>query len=338
MRPATAALALSLACLCAVESSALPPLSEADRAVLHGSPEDPPPPKLDGVKLSVENQHYVTSNEGALDLFYPAVRDRGGAFVGVGTDQVYLLVGWQRASLVWVTDYDDVVVGIHALYARLLRRADSPAAFIDAWSDRQRRRTAAALEAELPAEERDRLVALFLSHQHRIWRRLQALRDRMLVAKVPSFMTHRATYAFVRDLVTAGRVRALRVDVRAVKGLQGVADATRRLGVPVRVLYLSNVESYWDYSDQFRANVRAFDADARALVVRTVGTWKRNRDYRYVTQPLRLYQALLAEPCVIGYTSFIQSRKDTSRAPDAVALRDTVAVVLQRLRRAGKCP
>ena len=45
-------------------------------------------------------------NEDHLDLFRPAVKDKGGLYIGVGTDQNYLLGAWARAEALVLMDFD----------------------------------------------------------------------------------------------------------------------------------------------------------------------------------------------------------------------------------------
>ena len=56
----------------------------------------------------------------------------------------------------------------------------------------------------------------------------------------------------------------------------GIADAARRMGVPVRIIYFSNAEEYFKaYTPAFRNNVTALPADEKSLVLRTVSVQKR---------------------------------------------------------------
>ena len=94
-------------------SQQVTPLPKAQKEIFWGSPEDAKPRVLGGVTKKQYNRHYVTSNEGHLDLFYPTLKNLGGGYAGVGTDQAYLFIGWQRPTLAWLTDYDPVVGSVH---------------------------------------------------------------------------------------------------------------------------------------------------------------------------------------------------------------------------------
>ncbi|MBI5608113.1 MAG: hypothetical protein HY902_04475, partial [Deltaproteobacteria bacterium] len=128
-------------------------------------------------------------------------------------------------------------------------------------------------------------------------------------AKAHCYLNDAETYAYVRSLVTGGRLRALRVDLLADKGVASIAAAARAMGLPVRAIYLSNAENYWNYSKQFRANMAALPFDDRALIIRTVSTWNLNYDYSYNLQPAQNFLAWLAKPWVRGYRDFVHWKR-----------------------------
>mgnify|MGYP000691614224 CR=1 FL=1 len=282
------------------------PLDAAARAVFLGTAEDEPPVELGGVTEERKNQHYVTSNERTLEAFHSRIQDLRGGYVGVGSDQAYLFIGWARSELAWLTDYDPVVVDIHAIYHALFAVADTPAAFRDLWRVERKPAAIAAIQQHGPvgAPAPDRADArrrelLYRRYRARIAKRLDAVSAGMAAAGVPSFLTDQAQYTYVRDLVRAGRVRSLVADLTQTTAVQQLAAAASKLAVPVRVVYLSNAEEYWNrLTPSFRANVGALPVDDRSVVLRTLLTWSKNQDYRYNAQPLRNYQQWLAQPWV----------------------------------------
>jgi hypothetical protein len=127
--------------------------------------------------------------------------------------------------------------------------------------------------------------------------RLRTVERSLKKRGVASWLTDDATYTFVRDMVLGDRVRPLRVDLNEGAGMAGIADAARKLGVTIRVVYLSNAEEYWDtYAEQFERNLAALPHDDDAVVLRTRLVWHHNRDYIYVVQPLHVFLAWLAVP------------------------------------------
>lgn len=275
------------------------PLDEAARAVFLGSAEDEPPVELGGVTEERKNQHYVSSNERTLEAFHPRIRDLRGGYLGVGSDQAYLMIGWARSELAWLIDYDPVVVDIHAIYHALFAAADTPAAFRDLWRVEGKPQAIDAITTAATKPDARRRELLYRRYRARIAKRLDAVIAGMTAAGVPSFLTDQAQYTYVRELVRAGRVRSLVADLTQTTGVQQLALAATKLAVPVRVVYLSNAEEYWNsLSASFRANILALPVDERSVVLRTLLTWDKNQDYRYNAQLARNYQQWLAQPWV----------------------------------------
>ena len=87
---------------------------------MHAVVEDPPPPEL------VRDTHYIVSNESRQDLFKDSIAAHGGALLGVGSDQNYLLAGWSRPELLILFDFDQVVVNVHRVYRAFFLNAATP--------------------------------------------------------------------------------------------------------------------------------------------------------------------------------------------------------------------
>ena len=72
------------------------PLTAADKKAFWGSLEDPVPAKRNAKSKDKENKHFLYCDERGLHVFYPHIKDLGGGYMGVGSDQAYLFIGWQR--------------------------------------------------------------------------------------------------------------------------------------------------------------------------------------------------------------------------------------------------
>jgi hypothetical protein len=124
---------------------------------------------------------------------------------------------------------------------------------------------------------------------------------------IPSFVSDEAMYQDVRARVRAGRVRAMQCNLLADKCMQGLGDASRKLGVPLRALYVSNAEQYWRYKDQFRANIAAQHFDEKSLFVRTIAIKPANGDYHYNLQSGQNFQRWLAADWIRTYHQVAQT-------------------------------
>jgi hypothetical protein len=271
------------------------PLDPERQAMLRRTSGDPPPEVLAGVTEARVGQHYVTGNEHGLDAFHERVRGLGGGYLGVGAEQGYLLLGWSRAEVGWLIDYDPVVVEMHALHHAIFLAADTPARYLELWHKVHRNEAIAVLRAAYPGAAGEARLELYRRHRARVARRLDELAAHMLAAGVPSYLTDADEYAHVRALIAGGRLRTITADLTRRGAVRRIAGVARRLGVTLRVVYLSNAEEYWErLPDEFRDNLAALPADGRSVVLRTLLTWEHNRDYRYNAQPLHNYRRWLA--------------------------------------------
>ena len=107
-------------------------------------------------------------------------------------------------------------------------------------------------------------------------------------------------------MMKADRVRFLRGDLLGPTTVRGVAAAAERLGVPIRIAYLSNAEEFFRYTDDFRASFTALPADADSVVLRTTGLYRLPTSigrWNYQVQPLRAFVAALADPEVRAFAT-----------------------------------
>jgi hypothetical protein len=292
----------------------LAPLTEEQRAVFLAAPEDGEPEELGGMRDEVYGRHYLASDEWNPQMFYESIKDHGGAYAGVGTDQAYLFSSWARSELVWAIDYDPMVKDLHQVYADFFKDADTPQEFLELWDVNHRKRALRLLyELHPDAAERRPLRTAYLRGRVRVNRRLEMLRGKLTEADIPSYLTDQEHYDYVRALFEAGRVRPMLVDLTGDKGMRGIAEACDELGIPLRVLYLSNAEQYWKYGPEFRENLAAFEFDDASVVLRTISSRKANADYRYNVHLARDFQQRLQDSSVRQVYQFVELRRIDGR-------------------------
>lgn len=270
-------------------SRAMPePLDPAVRERFFASPEDPRPRKLERAA------HFWAGNEAFLYVFEPDVRDLGGGYVGVGSDQNYLFIGWQRPELAWLTDYDQAIQRVHRVHRVFFLAASTPKAFVNHWTDPSRGRKAVekayAGDPELAA-----LLEVYEKSQPLVVARLRAVRKEFDDAGMPCYLNDQDTYDFLVAMWQTDRIRPMLGNLLDAQALTGIGEAARELGIPVRVAYLSNAEQYWDYPEQFRANFRALHFDDKSIIVRTLAMGDRADDYKYNVHPAANFNEWLAQ-------------------------------------------
>jgi hypothetical protein len=279
--------------------------SSAHHDLLWATAADHPPEILDGVNPEKFGQHYYVSDEGHADRFREAIANSGGIYVGIGSDQAYLYIGWARPQFAYTVDYDPDIVRAHQIQQAFLVAAASPAEYEALWQ-RDHKKQAEALVTALSTDpkEQKRFLKIYGATEMRMRKRMRRLHKNL--GAVPSYLSDQPTYDFLRNLIRHGCVRPLLVDLLAKDGLRGIAEAATKVGLPVRTLYLSNAEEYWTYTEQFRTNVRGLPHDERSMALHTLSSGV-NHDYRYVAQPLAKFVTWLDDPrthssrSMIGY-------------------------------------
>ncbi len=267
--------------------------------LIWGDFEDEIPETLNATREDLEGRHYLTCDEVNLHIWYEHVRDIGGAYAGVGSDQAYTFIGWMKPQIAWLTDYDPWVRTTHKIYRVAFENGSNIEEFRAFWSEENQDASWALLEAAWSEDPDFRFMRrVWGDWGPRIERRLRRYRRVLNEAGIPSFLTDEETYTFVRDFVLSGRTRSLLANLLDDTALNTIGDVSRELDVPIRVFYLSNAEDYWDYPDQFRANFQGLHFDENSLILRTNASKRRNGDYRYCMQPALNFQQWLQQDYV----------------------------------------
>jgi hypothetical protein len=248
---------------------------------------DPPPPEL------VRDTHYIISNENNHERFRAAVAGLGGVYIGVGSEQNYLIAGWSRPEVLVLMDFDQVVVDLHRVYRAIFLSAKDPAAFRRLWDRSREDEVLTLLRQAYPGPEGKGVVRAYRMSRYTIPERLDKLIAQYGAAGIPTFLHDAAQYEHLAGLFRAGRVLAVRGDLTVGSALRDVAAAARQTGLPVRVVYLSNAERYFPYNEDFKRSLRALPMDERSLLLRTMA--RRNGAYEYFIQSGTAFQAWLGQ-------------------------------------------
>jgi hypothetical protein len=276
------------------------PLTPEQRAVFLAGPED---------SLIKTPIHYMKSNEVRHDVFFPYVAGKGGAYVGVGSDQNYTLAAAAGSELVFLLDIDQSVVDLHRCYEALIEASPDPQTLYARWSPAGAAESAQIIEAAyaaLPDADRRRIVRLYKAARETVYIHLDRVLRRHQGGQPTSWMSNPEMYAYVRALFLADRVRMMAGDLTGPSSLQTVGAAAKALGVPIRVVYFSNAEEYFDYNRQFVANVDALVGDDDAVLLRTIYS----KDWIHADQ-LWAYQV----QALPDFHARLGDRKNRSRNP-----------------------
>ncbi len=247
--------------------------------------------------------HYVKTNERRHDVWFPYIEDKRGVYVGVAADQNYTLIGVARSEFVFLMDLDWRVAELHRAYEVLIEASETPqqlhARFLAANEEESVALIEQALENKLGAEQLRQIVTSWRSARETVYLHLQNVINRDEDGVNTSWLSNPDYYAHIRKLYQSDRVRMLVGDLTGPNTLQTIAKAAEGLGLPVKVLYLSNAEEYYDYTAQYRANIQALPIAEDSVVLRTIYSKKwvhADALWNYQVQPLADYQARLEDP------------------------------------------
>ncbi|QRN94708.1 hypothetical protein JRI60_37165 [Archangium violaceum] len=275
-------------------AGALASASEPDLSAFASLPADPAPPEL------VRGLHYWISNENDLHLFHDAVKDKGGVYIGVGSDQNYLLGAWARAETLVLLDFDQSIVDLHRVYRVLFLAAETPEEFLRLWQPKSREEVRRLIEEGYPdKKQRTGALRAYGTARWAVDRRLKRVVTQMAKASLPCFVVDAAEYAHIRRLFQEDKVFMVRGDLTAQRTVSAVGRAVAQAGKKVGVLYLSNAEQYFPYDARYRSNMRELSLDEGSVVVRTSGqrgvSHVKGTYYHYNTQSGSSFLAWLAD-------------------------------------------
>ncbi len=299
--------------LVALLATSVAAASEPALAAFAQLPADPAPPEL------IRDSHYWISNEDHLELFHEAVKDKGGVYLGVGSDQNYLLGAWARAEVLVLMDFDQSIVDLHRVYRLLFLAARTPEEFLRLWR-RESRAEVRRLIQESPSTRFDkaRMLRAYGTARWAVERRLKRVVEQMAEASLPCFLVDAGDYAHIRGLYERNRVLIARGDLTAERTVAAIGRITKQAGKKMGVLYLSNAEQYFPYDGNYRRNMRALPLDENSVVVRTSGqrgiTHVKGTYYHYNTQSGSSFLAWLADPKTRDARMMLRYAPDTGKA------------------------
>ena len=285
-----AALASPAAAL--AQPAALTPLSAEVRQALVAVRSDPPPKSL------ILDRHYSTSNELRQYLYRHKIKPAGGLYIGVGSEQNYVLGGWARPEIMVLFDFDQWIVDLHAVYGLIFLAAKTPNDLIRLWHQRSRKQVEALIRTPSRSKERaDRLVKIYKSTCRKIHKHLRWIRKEYKKKRVATFLSSQEQYDHIVALYRNNRVYAVRGDFTGERTMKDLAAFGKRFKIPVRMLYLSNVEFYFTYDKgRYRQNILDLEFGTPSLVLHTVVLTSSR--YRYVYHTGQNFQRWLACRCI----------------------------------------
>jgi hypothetical protein len=249
----------------------LEPIPASWAAAFSAVRPDPPPERL------TRDSHYWVSDESYHLLFRQAIADKGGVFLGIGPDQNYLMAGWSRPEVLIPLDFDQAIIDLHFAYRVAFLHSETPEAFRAMWTQEKEAQFKALLETEYKDKDSRQLKGIlkaFARARPKVLLRFKRVSKLHREKGIPTYLDNPEQYAYVRKLYQTGRVFPVRGDLTATTTMRDIGEACKKLGLEIKVLYLSNTQQYFDYTDDFKQNILALPLAEDSVVLHTAGMKK----------------------------------------------------------------
>ncbi len=286
------------------------PPSAEQLAIFHDLTEDQDIHKVPlcaegrGAKIDCrEAFSYVTSNEPSQQLWMPFIKNLGGGYTGIGSDQAYNFISAARSRWAWLFDYDPLVVRTHYIIRAVVLAEDTPAKFVAAFTPGRSAQTRTLVRASLkqhPAEQKA-TDAAYDRIRKAVYQTYQASLKPNPEKKGLGWLRYPDNYRYVRLMFQQRRIAIIKGNLLTDKAMPSIARSARRLGVPIRIFYVSNADEQWAIPQQYRNNITALPFDQRSVVLRTyVPRWRKRvvgqEPWDYIAQAGIEEQRLVVHP------------------------------------------
>jgi hypothetical protein len=235
---------------------------------------------------------YLKSNEPRLDVVVPYLKNLGGGYTGVASDQNYTFVAQAKSRWAWLFDYDPNVVNWHKVLRAFILKSATRAELVE-WFDAKKLKEGAQVLRD--AGEPKEVVTLYLSSGARMKSEYVTQSKRTY-----SWLGNDESYAYIRAMYQQGRMKAFKGNMLEAGAMRTIGESAKALGVPMRIYYPSNAPEFWLFTPQYRANVAGLPFDDKSIVVQTISSWKTGYDqkgyWHYNIQDGRDHHRLMALP------------------------------------------
>lgn len=224
-------------------------------------------------KAKLAGEYYAASNERRIDFFYPYIKDLRGGFIGVGTDQNFTFIAWAKSDYAYLMDFDWVAIYVNRLHMLFFQHSQNFKEYKNYWSPKNYKETLKLIEQEIhDQEERNKYINIYNKVRYIVLDRFNDFDYMTKNFNFQSFHNNEEDFIYIKKMISEKRILPVLGDINATVTFQEINQASKRLCIPVRVLYLSNAEEYYRYPETFRNNIKNMFIDENSLIIRTVTT------------------------------------------------------------------
>jgi hypothetical protein len=270
------------------------PITEEQRAVLLAGDEE---------ERITTPEHYVQTNEWRHDVWFPYLADKRGIYLGVAADQNYTLAAVAKSEFMLLMDLDWRVTELHRAYEVLIEASEDAKTLHERFHEDNADASAKLIEDALRGKVDDgrlkQIVTSWRGARETVYRHLAKVITRTHEGAASSWLSNPEYYAHIRKLYQNDRIRMLVGNLTGPQTLTTVAAVAEGLGLPITVVYLSNAEEYYDYTTQYRKNIKALPTNENTILLRTIYSkeWVHaDTLWNYQVQPLADYKVRMDDP------------------------------------------
>jgi hypothetical protein len=212
---------------------------------------------------------YVTTNEPRQQVLIPYVENMGGGYTGVASDQNYTFIALARSSWAWLFDYDPNVVRVHRVLRAMILDAPDRASLTDHFRPKAIAHGLELIEHEYSSDpDKAAYLQAYKAYAPTLLKSYE--HQRTDPTQAYTWLGSDEHYGYIRLLTQQGRMRAFKGNMLDKNTMQGIGEAARKLGVVIHIYYPSNAAEFWNFTDQYRSNVRNLPFDDQSIVVQTI--------------------------------------------------------------------
>ncbi|MCB1142848.1 MAG: hypothetical protein H7A24_15095 [Leptospiraceae bacterium] len=223
-------------------------------------------------KRGLYAEHYPTSNERRIELFFPQIENIGGVYLGVGTDQNLTLAAKARSEFIWLMDFDPEIVKVNECHVFFLKSSKTFSEFKNFWDRKKKAETKKFIEtSSVPNKERV-LAGYLLGIQPGLGvpERLSELNYMHKEFGMSTFSHSDEDFQFLRKLALENKIQPVDGDLTGTKSFQNISESTRKANKVIRIFYTSNAEEYFRFPPNFRKNILSLPIDSKSVILRTI--------------------------------------------------------------------
>ncbi len=231
-------------------------------------------------KVKLAGEYYAASNERRIDFFYPYIKDLRGGYIGVGTDQNFTFTAWAKSDYAYLMDFDWVALYVNRLHILFFKHSESFNEFKNFWSPKNYKQSIKLIEQEIQdKEEKSKHKGIYTKVLNIVTERFNDFDYMTKNFNFQSFHNNEEDFLYIKKMINENRIYPVLGDINATVTFQEINQASKRLCIPIRILYLSNAEEYYRYPENFRNNIRNMYIDENSLIIRTASTGAKTFGY-----------------------------------------------------------